>query len=106
MGQFISKIPSQYSIPVLSGILGLGLGYFLSPSVPPRSKICALDIQALRDCKGIVDGHHRTCAESVFKATQSTIEAQQAACNQKIQQSNSADIEVTCAICKGMSCSQ
>lgn len=106
MEQFISKIPSQYSIPMLSGILGLGLGYFSSPSIPPRSEICLPDIEALRECKDVVDGHQRACAESVLKATRTTIEAQQEACNRKIQASDVADREITCAICKGMSCSR
>lgn len=106
MEQFISKIPAQYSIPMLSGILGLGLGYFSSPSVPPRSEICAPDIEALRECKGVVDGHQRACTESVLKATQSTIASQQESCNRKIQASSAVDVEITCAVCRGLSCSR
>lgn len=100
MEQFISKIPAQYSIPMLSGILGLGLGLLSAGGERPRSEICAPEREALELCNLDLSAAAKICAGQIARAQDACVESQRALCDEKVSTLSGARSALDCAICR------
>lgn len=100
MGQFISKIPSQYSIPLISGFFGLCLGLLSAGGERPRSEICAPEQEALDACNSNLSGAAKLCAGQIARAQDVCVESQKKLCDERIRTLSGARSALDCVICR------